>query len=92
VKSGNLLSEMRLVIVSKNASIKMGGESARPLQYFLYLFGRSFDVRLVTHERNRQELMSLIPDTIRRVHFVADRLIQRLLWRSIGLCRRYSTR
>ena len=61
--------------------MKMGGESARPLQYFRHLSMREFDVRLVTHERNREELEALIPDMIQRVHFVADRPIQRLLWR-----------
>jgi len=70
-----------MVIVAENASMRMGGEAARPLQYFLHLLRRDVDVRLVTHERTREELESLIPERLDRVHFVADRPIQRLLWR-----------
>jgi len=67
--------------VAENASMQMGGEAARPLHYFLHLHKRDIDVRLVTHERTREELAALIPDKLDRVYFVADRPIQRLLWR-----------
>lgn len=39
------------------------------------------DVRLVTHERVRSELMETLAEDIERVHFIKDTTVHRLLWR-----------
>ena len=40
MKAKHIMSQTRLIIVAENASMKMGGESARPLQHLLHLSGR----------------------------------------------------
>jgi len=75
-------STLRVVIVAENASTGFGGEAILPWHYFRLLRARGVDVRLVVHERTREELMRLLPDAADRIHFVPDLLLQRLLWKA----------
>jgi glycosyltransferase involved in cell wall biosynthesis len=74
-------SPLRVVIVAQNASTRFGGESILPWHYFRLLRKRGVDVRLVVHERTREELLGLLPEQAERMHFVPDLPSQRLLWR-----------
>ena len=71
----------RVLIICDNASLKMGGESARPVHYFRTLRKRSVDVRLCVHERCRNELRTLLGDDFDRVTFAPDTWMHKLLWR-----------
>ena len=70
-----------LVIVCDNASLKMGGESARPYHYFRIMRGRGTDAYLVTHERCRRELTALLGADIERVFFAPDTWVHKTLWK-----------
>lgn len=69
------------MIVCDNASLKMGGEAARPLHYFRTLRARGADVYLSTHTRCRNELTKILGDDIDRVYFAPDTWLHILLWK-----------
>lgn len=71
----------RILIVADNASATFGGEAILPLKYFTLLARRGRDVRLITHERNRDGLNVLAPDLASRITYSADTAAHRLLWR-----------
>jgi glycosyltransferase involved in cell wall biosynthesis len=73
-------TSLRVVIVAQNASTRFGGEAILPWHYFRLLRKRGVDVRLVVHERTREELMALLPHEAERMYFVPDRPIQRVLY------------
>ena len=70
-----------VIIVCDNASLKMGGESARPYHYFRVMRSRGIDARLCVHERCRRELTDLLGPDVARVTFAPDTWKHRLLWR-----------
>jgi len=71
-----------LVIVCDNASLKMGGESARPYHYFRIMRSRGVDAYLVTHERCRKELQNLLsPEDFARSYYAPDTRIHKTLWK-----------
>ncbi|HEY6876978.1 MAG TPA: glycosyltransferase family 4 protein [Polyangiales bacterium] len=76
------LRDARVIIVADNASTRFGGESILPFHYFRLLRRRGVDVRLVVHERNREELTHLLPQEVERICFVPDLLVQRWMWRA----------
>ena len=55
----------RVLIVADNASAMFGGEGILPLKYFTLLARRHRDVRLITHERNREALLPQIRDLLK---------------------------
>ena len=69
------------MIVCDNASLKMGGESARPVHYFRTLRSRGVEAWLCVHERCRRELTELLGPDIDRVTFAPDTWKHKLLWR-----------
>src|ERR1700760_3526727 len=71
---------MRICIVADNASTRFGGESFLPLNYFRLLRRRGVDAWLVTHERVRAELETLLPHEIDRIRFVRDSLLHKTLY------------
>lgn len=71
----------RVMIVCDNASLKMGGESARPVHYFRTMRKRGVEVWLCVHERCRNELTELLGPDIERVTFAPDTWKHKLLWR-----------
>lgn len=71
----------RVLIVADNASATFGGEAILPLKYFTLLARRGRDVRLITHERNRDALLASFPDLAERIVFSRDTAAHRWLWR-----------
>ncbi len=71
----------RVLIVAENTSRKFGGEAAIPYHLFRLLRLRGAEVRLLTHERNREELSRLFPDDMGRMHFLKNLPIHNLLHR-----------
>jgi glycosyltransferase involved in cell wall biosynthesis len=70
----------RVIIVCDNASLRMGGESARPLHYFRNMRSRGIEAWLCVHERCRDELRELLGSDFDRVYFAPDTWKHRLLW------------
>lgn len=70
----------RVMIVCDNASLKMGGESARPLHYFRTMRSRGIEAWLCVHERCRDELRELLGSDFERIYFAPDTWKHRLLW------------
>jgi glycosyltransferase involved in cell wall biosynthesis len=66
------MSNPRVLIVTEHASLKMGGEAARPFHYFRFMRARGVEVWLVTHERCREELTRLSPENADRMFFAPD--------------------
>lgn len=69
------------MIVCDNASLKMGGESARPVHYFRTMRARGVEAWLCVHERCQKELTELLGPDIDRVTFAPDTWKHKLLWR-----------
>lgn len=61
-----------ILIVADQASTRRGGEAILPYHYFRLLRQRGVDVRLVVHERTREELLELFPEDGDRLYFIAD--------------------
>jgi glycosyltransferase involved in cell wall biosynthesis len=74
-------ANMRVLIVAEHASAQFGGEAALPLLYYRLLRRRGIPTWLVVHERTREELETLFPQSDGRVIFVADTAAHRVLWR-----------
>jgi glycosyltransferase involved in cell wall biosynthesis len=72
---------MRVLIVAENASTRFGGEAILPYHYFRLLRERGIDVHLIVHARVRDELLTLFPGDLDRLHFVEDKLLQKLFYR-----------
>lgn len=71
---------MRVLIIAEHASMKFGGEAALPLHYFRVLRKRGIEAWLIVHERTREELSTLFPKDLDRIHFVADTAAHRFVW------------
>ncbi|TNJ39761.1 glycosyltransferase family 4 protein [Phaeobacter sp. B1627] len=76
---------MKLIVVSTNAALTMGGEAVKALQYVQVLLDQGHDVTLVTHDRCRAALADALPGD--RVQYVQDTPLMRLCWRTPGLRR-----
>lgn len=76
-------STMKVLIVSANASMKMGGEASLPLYYFKLLQLRNIETWMICHERVKEELRQIFPDDrdFQRIQFVNDTTLQITVWR-----------
>src|SRR3954447_14818497 len=74
-------TQPRVLIVTDNASERMGGEAVLPLEYFRRLRRRGIEAWLLAHERTRQELETLLPSERDRMTFLPDLWLHRLMWR-----------
>lgn len=75
---------MKLIVLSENVSVRMGGESLTPYYYIRHLFRLGVDVQIVTHARVREEIEELYADdkeTLSRFHFIPYSSEQRWFWR-----------
>jgi glycosyltransferase involved in cell wall biosynthesis len=72
---------LKVIIVAENTSTRMGGEAILPYHYFRLLAARDVDVRLVTHERVREELEVLLPEFLDKIEFVPRSRISPILWK-----------
>jgi glycosyltransferase involved in cell wall biosynthesis len=71
--------QLKIVIVAANVSTRFGGEAILPWHYFRLLRKRGVQAWLVSHERTRLELTTLLPHEADRMLFVPDRAAQRWL-------------
>jgi glycosyltransferase involved in cell wall biosynthesis len=71
----------RILIVAENASARFGGEAILPLHYFRVLRQRGVETWLITHARAREELITLFPNDLDRIHFIPDTQFQYWLFR-----------
>ncbi len=75
------MTPLRVLIAAENASTRFGGEAILPYHYFRLLRAREIDVHLIVHARCREELQSLFPADLDRIHFVEDQLLQKHFFR-----------
>jgi glycosyltransferase involved in cell wall biosynthesis len=75
------MSAPRVLIVSENISMRMGGESSLPFYYAKMFSRRGVEVWLACHERVRSELLDAFPDFGDRIRFVADTNWQKTVFR-----------
>lgn len=75
-----ITNNLRILIVTENASLQFGGEAALPIHYFRILRQRGIETWLLVHERTRDELQSLFPEDFDRIYFLNDTFWHRLLW------------
>lgn len=72
----------RVLIIADNASSKFGGEALHPLRYFRIMHRKGVDVRMITHERNKDHLAGLMSaDEMGRITFVPDSRFHTLCYR-----------
>lgn len=81
-------ADVRPIIVAEHASTRFGGEAILPFHYFRFLRKRGVEAWLVVHERTRQELDQVLATERDRIHYVPDRLVQKV---GARLCDRYKT-
>src|SRR4051794_4842758 len=60
-------ARLRVLIVTDNASERMGGEAVLPLEYFRRLRRRGIKAWRLAHERTRRELETLLPSELDRI-------------------------
>ncbi|WP_404481562.1 glycosyltransferase family 4 protein [Novosphingobium sp. BL-52-GroH] len=73
---------MRILMVAENASLRLSGETLLPCCYFEQFVAAGQDVRLLCHERVREDLRAdLPPEQFARVRFVKDSALQKLVFR-----------
>jgi glycosyltransferase involved in cell wall biosynthesis len=67
----------RVLIVTENASMQMGGEGSLPLYYFKLMRSRGIRAYIVCHARVREELKrTLAPNEFQDIFFVEDSGLQ----------------
>jgi glycosyltransferase involved in cell wall biosynthesis len=72
---------LRILIACDSASLRFGGEAALPLHYFRFMLREGIYVRLVVHERCREELTHFFPDSQDRIDYTDDTRLDRIIWR-----------
>lgn len=70
----------KILIVASNASARFGGEAILPLHYFRLLSKRSHPVKMITHHRTREELLSLQDIDHSNLYFVPDTRWHKITW------------
>jgi len=98
-----MVPPIRILIVSENISMKMGGESSLPFYYAKLFAERGAEVWLACHERVEAELSAAFPELASRIRLVRDTRFQKTAFRygrklpsrlfeySIGQAIHYST-
>lgn len=72
---------LRVLIVSENISMQMGGESSLPFYYAKLFSRRGVEVWLACHERVEAELRTALPELTPRLRVVSDTPVQKALFR-----------
>jgi glycosyltransferase involved in cell wall biosynthesis len=75
------MPRIRILIVSENISMRMGGESSLPFYYAKLLSQRGAEVWLACHERVETEVRAAFPELEPRMRFVRDTKAQKLAHR-----------
>jgi glycosyltransferase involved in cell wall biosynthesis len=73
--------DLRILIVAEHASAHFGGEAFLPLHYFRVLRARRVEAWLLCHARVEEEVRSVFPEDAKRLRFIPDLWLHRLLWR-----------
>lgn len=71
---------MKVLLLSENASLQLGGEAALAVHWFRELSSQGVPVWLLSHERSREALIRLFPSCKNRMVFVEDNWLQAGLW------------
>ena len=72
---------LRVLIVSENISMRMGGESSLPFYYAKLFHARGAEVWLACHERVEAEVRESFPELGDRLRFVADTTAQKVAFK-----------
>ena len=72
------MTPLRVLIVSENISMKMGGESSLPFYYAKLFHERGAEVWLACHERVEAEVRESFPELGERIRFVKDTTPQKM--------------
>lgn len=72
---------MKIAIAAENASVRFGGEAILPLKYAQLLRARGHDIHLLTHERNRADMVQDAPDLLDNTIFIKDSWLHKLIFR-----------
>jgi glycosyltransferase involved in cell wall biosynthesis len=72
---------VRVLIVSENISMQMGGESSLPYYYAKLFQERNVEIWLVCHERVETEVRASFADIPDRLIFIRDSTLQKLAFR-----------
>jgi glycosyltransferase involved in cell wall biosynthesis len=75
------LPPIRVLIVSENISMEMGGESSLPRYYAKLFLQRGIEVWLACHERVEASLLKEFPELGSRIRLVRDTRAQKTLFR-----------
>src|SRR5260370_24530992 len=76
-----MMPPLRVLIVSENISMEMGGEASLPFFYAKLFSQRSVEVWLACHERVGPELRAAFPELGPRLLFVRDTKAQEVAFR-----------
>lgn len=75
------MQPVRVLIVSENISMRMGGESSLPFYYAKIFLERGTEVWMACHERVEKELRAAFPELEPRMQFVRDTRAQKIVFR-----------
>jgi glycosyltransferase involved in cell wall biosynthesis len=75
------VAPLRVLIVSENISMRMGGEASLPFYYAKLFLRRGAEVWLACHERVEGELRAAFPELESRMRFVRDTPAQKAAFR-----------
>lgn len=72
---------LRVLLVAENISLRQSGETSVPFYYLEHFVRLGLDVQAICHARVREQLKEdMAPDLFRRVHFIEDGWLQRLVF------------
>jgi glycogen(starch) synthase len=75
-------ARLKILMVAENVSRNLSGETILPYYYLRYFLALGYDVRVICHERVRDQLAAdLDAATFARFAFVSDGLMQKLFFR-----------
>ena len=74
-------ADLRVLVLTENASARYGGEAVLPLHVFRALRRRGVEAWMIVHERTRGELSETFPDDLDRLRFVPETRLDRLIHR-----------
>lgn len=75
------MPSIRVLVISENISMEMGGESSLPYYYAKLFIQRGVEVWLACHERVESTLLRDFPELGSRIHLVRDTWAQKMLFR-----------
>lgn len=70
--------KLKIVLVAEHASQKFGGEAVLPFHYFRILKKRDVEVKMIIHDRTKNELTIAFPDAEGQLIFIDDIWINKL--------------